>query len=145
MIKLVLGSFIGCILFAFAERQNVEYISVEEEVQTTKLSESIDRGKVIYDEFCVRCHQENGEGHPKFYPPLAGSDWLTEKRVESIHSVKYGLKGEIVVNGVTFKRNMSNPGLQDSEIADVMNYIMNSWGNTQKEMVTTKEVSEVTE
>jgi len=144
MIKLVFVSFIGTILFAFAEKHDIEYSKVAE-TQTTELSESIDRGKIIYDEFCVRCHKETGQGHPKFYPPLAGSDWLTEKRTESIHSVKYGLKGAIVVNGVTFKRNMSSPGLEDSEIADVMNYIMNSWGNTQTEMVTEEEVASLKE
>jgi len=39
---------------------------------------------------------------------------------------------------------MPSPGLEDEEIADVMNYILHSWGNTSDRMVTPKEVSTIT-
>ena len=39
---------------------------------------------------------------------------------------------------------MSNPGLENQEITDVMNYIMNNWGNTQEKVVTLEEVSKIT-
>jgi len=142
MIKLVFGSFISFLLFTFAEKQNYNYVEVIED-QSKILTESINRGKIIYEQACIRCHMAEGEGHPKFYPPLANSDWLATKRKESIHSVKFGLKGLITVNGTPFKRNMPNPGLENEEIADVMNFIMNSWGNTQKKMVTGQEVAEL--
>lgn len=91
----------------------------------------------------MQCHLPDGKGSPNVFPPLAGSDWLTNKRQESIYSIKYGLRGPIKVNGKTYNSAMTSLGLEDEEIADVMNYIMNSWGNTQKKMVTVEEVAGV--
>nr|WP_255420161.1 cytochrome c [Aquimarina sp. AD1] len=108
--------------------------------QDTELSKSITRGKEVYMDFCMQCHLPNGKGTPKVFPPLAGSDWLVNKRKESIHSIKYGLNGPIKVNGESYNSAMTSLGLEDEEVADVMNYIMNSWGNKQQKMVTIEEV-----
>ncbi len=113
------------------------------EIQDHKLTESITRGREIYTDFCMQCHLPDGKGTPKIYPPLAGSNWLVDKRKESIHSIKYGLNGPIQVNGKPYNSAMTSFGLEDEEIADVMNYIMNSWGNTQNTMVTPQEVAEI--
>jgi mono/diheme cytochrome c family protein len=111
--------------------------------QESPLEQSIKRGEAVYIDFCKRCHMPNGKGVGTTYPPLAGSNWLEEKRKESIHSVKYGLNGEIQVNGKTYNNVMTPLGLSDDEVADVMNYVMNSWGNTQDTMVTVDEVSAI--
>ena len=111
--------------------------------QEPPLEQSIKRGEAVYIDFCKRCHMPNGKGVGTTYPPLAGSNWLEEKRKESIHSVKYGLNGEIQVNGKTYNNVMTPLGLSDDEVADVMNYVMNSWGNTQDTMVTVDEVSAI--
>ncbi len=129
-------------LIAQQEKSDTEYALYSiSKIQDTKLSESIARGNEIYTDFCMQCHLPDGKGSPNVFPPLAGSDWLINKRKESIYSIKYGLNGPIKVNGKTYNSVMTSLGLEDEEIADVMNYIMNSWGNTQKKMVTTKEVS----
>ncbi|SHI65773.1 c-type cytochrome [Aquimarina spongiae] len=109
--------------------------------QDQELTKSIAQGKEIYADFCMQCHLPDGKGTPNVFPPLAGSDWLVDKRKESIHSVKYGLNGPIKVNGKPYNSAMTSLGLEDEEIVDVMNYIMNSWGNTQKKMVTLEEVT----
>ena len=111
--------------------------------QESPLEQSIKRGEAVYIDFCKRCHMPNGKGVGTTYPPLAGSNWLEEKRKESIHSVKFGLNGEIQVNGKTYNNVMTPLGLSDDEVADVMNYVMNSWGNTQDTMVTEDEVSAI--
>ncbi|MBZ0326445.1 MAG: c-type cytochrome [Altibacter sp.] len=108
-----------------------------------ELKASIERGAVVYSESCIRCHMSEGIDTNERYPPLAGSNWLTEKRKETIHATKYGLRGEITVNGVQYKDIMIPMGLTDEEVADVLNYIMNSWGNTQKKKVTPEEVKEI--
>lgn len=100
-------------------------------------------GKEIYADFCIQCHGANGKGDGVKFPPLDGSDWLTKKRKQSIHAVKFGQNGEIVVNKKKFNTNMPTMGLSNQEVADVMNYIMNSWGNKQKKKVTEKEVEGV--
>lgn len=100
-------------------------------------------GKEIYTDFCVQCHGANGKGDGKNFPPLDGSDWLTKKRNQSIHAVKFGQTGEIIVNKKKFNNVMPPMGLSNEEVADVMNYIMNSWGNKQHKIVTAKEVEKI--
>ncbi len=111
--------------------------------QDKNLKESITRGKEIYADFCVTCHQANGEGVEDTFPPLAGSDYLIKYREASIRGVKYGQRGEITVNGVVYNNTMMPLGLADEEIADVMNYVYNSWGNKGTRIVTAEEVSAI--
>lgn len=105
------------------------------------LNESIEKGKEVYNDFCVSCHMPNGEGIPSAFPPLAKSDYLMNKREASIKAIKYGLAGEITVNGTTYNSAMSTMGLSDEEIADVMNFITNSWGNKNDKKITKEEVA----
>ena len=109
----------------------------------SELQKSKERGGMVYSDFCMQCHLANGKGIPGNFPPLYLSNWLKDMRTESIKAVKYGQKGEIEVNGVTYNGVMVPMGLSDQEVADVMNYVMNSWGNTQDGMVTEAEVKAV--
>lgn len=123
--------------------KNAIVIADKHPQEKTELQISVQRGKNIYSGFCMQCHLPDGKGVPGNFPPLAGSDWLTDKRSESISAVKFGQTGEIIVNGVKYNNVMAPMGLSDEEVANVMNYIMNSWGNTQEQMVTTEEVKDV--
>lgn len=111
--------------------------------QDTALQQSIKRGNLIYVDMCVTCHLPNGEGVAKVFPPLAKSDYLMTNREASIRAVKYGIQGEIVVNDIEYKGVMSNLGLYEDEVADVMNYITNSWGNKNAKMITEEEVKNI--
>jgi mono/diheme cytochrome c family protein len=111
--------------------------------QDDTLKESFKRGNEIYNDFCMSCHLPSGEGIIGTFPPLANSDYLMEKRAESISSIKFGLSGEITVNGTKYNGFMSSLGLTDDEIADVMNYITNSWGNINDKIITLEEVSNI--
>lgn len=108
-----------------------------------KLQESIKRGSAVYEDFCINCHMANGEGIEATFPPLANSDYLKNNREASIKGIKYGQQGKITVNGKIYNGYMAPLGLDDAEVADVMNYINNSWGNVDKNMVTIEEVSMV--
>ena len=111
--------------------------------QNQPLKESIERGSLVYEDFCISCHLPNGEGVEKVYPPLAKSDYLKKNRKASIRGIKYGQDGEIVVNTKTYNGYMAPLGLSDDEVADVMNYITNSWGNKNDEIITEKEVANI--
>ncbi len=111
--------------------------------QDKELEASMQRGSDIYSDFCITCHLENGEGVENTFPPLAKSDYLRNKRQESIKGVKYGQRGPITVNGVAYDNTMMPMGLEDGEVADVMNFILNSWGNTDNKMVTAEEVKDI--
>ena len=111
--------------------------------QNTDLKLSIARGEEIYSDFCISCHLPNGAGVVNVNPPLANSDYLLKNREASIRIVKFGKKGEIIVNGKKYNNTMDALGLSDNEVADVMNYINNSWGNKNTKMVTETEVSKI--
>lgn len=110
--------------------------------QDDELAKSKERGKQLYEELCVTCHLAEGTGTEGVFPPLAKSDYLTKNKEGSIRAIKFGQEGEITVNGVVYNNVMPAPGLNDQEIADVMNYIQNSWGNKGK-LVTAKEVEKI--
>ncbi|MUU77600.1 c-type cytochrome [Winogradskyella endarachnes] len=107
------------------------------------LEDSIKRGQPIYKNQCSVCHTPSGKGIPNVFPPLAESDYLIKKQTESIKAIKHGLSGKIIVNGVTYNGSMPSFSLSNQEIADVMNYINNSWGNKNSDVVTVDKVSEL--
>jgi mono/diheme cytochrome c family protein len=131
---------ISALFYSIADgiSESNRYVSQENK----SLQSSIADGKEIFQEFCMTCHLANGKGS-ETVPPLAGSDWLQTKRKESIHAVKFGQTGPIKVNGINYNNTMPPMGLTDEEVADVMNYVMHSWGNKQKMQVTVVEVAGV--
>lgn len=130
--KLLLLSFLASVFFIGSSHS-----------QTGALKESITRGNDLYTDFCMSCHLPEGKGVENVYPPLAQSDYLLKNRVGSIHAIKYGLQGPITVNGKKYDSVMAPLGLLDDEVADVMNYITNSWGNKNNTMITEAEVSKI--
>jgi mono/diheme cytochrome c family protein len=121
-----------------------EYLTVTKGFQKqTDLQKSMENGKEVYADFCIQCHLGNGKGDLKNFPPLDGSDWLYKKVNESIHAVKFGQSGEIRINAKKFNNVMPPMGLSNQEIADVMNYIRNSWSNKLNNMVTIKQVEAI--
>ncbi|WP_411031565.1 c-type cytochrome [Spongiimicrobium sp. 3-5] len=108
--------------------------------QDKQLAESMERGSEIYADFCITCHLAKGEGVEGVFPPLANSDYLRNNREKSIIGIKNGQRGPITVNGVAYDNTMMPMGLTDDEVADVMNYISNSWGNKNDKIVTPEEV-----
>jgi mono/diheme cytochrome c family protein len=118
----------------------VQFISLQ---QKKPIEQSIANGEEIYQDFCLQCHLSNGEGVSGIYPPLANSDYLFDNIDRSISNVKYGLSGPIIVNDEEYNAVMLNNGLDDEEISDVMNYILNSWGNKTNEIITKERVAKI--
>ena len=130
----------------FALLSGILFCSAIVPKQDDELAKSIERGKMVYSENCITCHMGTGEGVTATFPPLAKADYLMNSPENAIRAVKFGLAGKIKVNGVDYDNMMPNPGIDNDEIADVLNYIMNSWGNSSdKKMITDKMVEEVKE
>ncbi len=111
--------------------------------EPTQVEATIKRGQLVYNDMCITCHLADGKGVPIAFPPLADSDYLRENQNKSIIGVKKGISGEIIVNGITYNSVMAPLGLSDEEVADVMNFINNSWGNEIKNYLTPEKVSEL--
>jgi nitrite reductase (NO-forming)/hydroxylamine reductase len=94
------------------------------------LAERVDAGQKVFTTACSACHQETGLGLAGAFPPLAKSDYLLKNPRRAVDVVLKGLQGEVVVNGVKYNSVMpAMPQLSDQEIADVVTYALNSWGN----------------
>lgn len=102
----------------------------------------MERGKQVYMQTCFVCHQPTGQGLPGVFPPLAKSDFLMENKTRSIMAVIKGLSGEVVVNGKKYNGVMPPVPLNDEQIANVLTYVRNSFGN-EGDAVTVDEVQQV--
>jgi nitrite reductase (NO-forming) len=102
--------------------RNPEIAGLSKEIQ-------MERGKKVFLSACFACHQPDGKGLPGIFPPLAGSDFLQADKDRAIRIPIKGLTGPIVVNGKPFNNLMPPQVFTDGQIADVLTYIMNSWGN----------------
>ena len=111
--------------------------------QNKTKKESIKAGSEIYQDFCVQCHLSTGIGVFGVFPPLKASDYLLENTNLSIAGIKYGLKGKIIVNNEEYNGVMIRQGLDNEEVADVMNYILNEWGNETTVFITPNQVSKI--
>ena len=89
----------------------------------------IQRGKRVFMQTCFACHQPDGKGLLNIFPPLAGSDFLKADRERPIRIVTKGLTGPVTVNGNSFNNVMPPQVLTDQQIADVLTYVTNDWGN----------------
>jgi mono/diheme cytochrome c family protein len=111
--------------------------------QNKTKKESIKAGSEIYQDFCLQCHLSTGIGVSGVFPPLKASDYLLKNTNLSIAGIKYGLKGKIIVNNEEYDGIMVRQGLDDEEVADVMNYILNEWGNKTSAFITPDQVSKI--
>jgi nitrite reductase (NO-forming) len=92
----------------------------------------MERGKQVYMGLCFACHLPDGKGMPNVFPPLAASDYLMADRDRAIRIVLKGLIGPVTVNGTTYNSAMppQEAALNEQQVADVMTFVTNSWGNS---------------
>jgi len=79
---------------------------------------------------CAMCHQQNGQGLPGAFPPLAGSEFATAAPELPIRVVLLGAQGQLTVKGQRFNGTMPAWGsFSDAEIAATLTYVRSQWGN----------------
>jgi nitrite reductase (NO-forming) len=91
-------------------------------------------GEGVFKANCAACHQEAAEGVPDVFPPLAASDFLNADTIRAIKTVTGGLQGPLTVNGKAYNGTMPAWDLGDEDIADVLTYLYNNFGNSQKDV-----------
>jgi cytochrome c oxidase subunit 2 len=107
-----------------AAKQKEMAANADDPTKTWTIAELTQRGEKVYAANCVACHQATGQGVPGAFPALAGSPVVTGPRAEQINVVLHGRKGM-----PAFKQ------LSDTEIAAVITYTRNSWGNKAQENI----------
>ena len=99
-----------------------------------------DRGKEVYDQNCLACHQIDGGGVPMLTPSLVNAEWVQGDKVRLINVVLKGLQG-VEINGEMYDNPMPPLAhLSDEDIAVVLTYVRanfnNKAGPIKKEEVT---------
>ncbi len=119
-----------------ASKREAELVAAKEAAiaanpQIASISKDIqfERGKKVFLTSCFACHMANGEGLPAVFPPLANSDYLKADKDRAIKTVLKGMSGPITVNGKPYNNMMPPQEFTDDQVADVLTYVMNEWGN----------------
>ncbi len=86
-------------------------------------------GSLVYQTKCQNCHGTHGEGLQALIPPLTDSNYLKINRKNLACFVKYGLRGKVNIKNKIFEEKMPPTGLSPIEIANVLTYVTNSFGN----------------
>ncbi len=103
----------------------------------------VEKGKQVFLQTCFVCHQTDGRGVPDQIPPLIKSDFLMADKNRIIRGVLMGQTGQMVVNGKRYNSTMTPLNyLTDEQIANVLTYVRNSFGNSG-EGVSVEEVSKM--
>lgn len=104
--------------------------------RTWSRDELVEAGKDVYAKQCIACHQAGGEGMPPAFPALAGS--------KVVKGPLFGMDGKPVRDGHIDRVMNGKPGtamqafrnsLSDTELAAVITYERNSFGNNAGDMV----------
>jgi len=115
---------------ASLEAQVKEAIKTDPKIAGLSKELLMEKGKRVFMQTCFACHQSEGQGLPAVFPPLAKSDYLMADKERSIRAVVKGLSGPVVVNGQPFNGVMPPVMLTDEQVAHVLTYVRNSWGNS---------------
>lgn len=101
-------------------------------------------GATVYTGTCANCHGFDAKGFAPFIPPLAGNPVVLEKNPSSLINLVLNGSNPLVVKGAPDSYRMPQFRLQysDQEIADVVTFIRNGWGN-QAPAVTAAQVAEL--
>ena len=121
----------------------VEPVVAEKAEEEETIAPELAAGKLVYDAYCKACHMDNGKGVPGMNPPLVETDWVLGDKTRLIKVVLNGLSDPIEINGEIYQNAMASFSfLSDQQIADVLTYIRQSFGN-DAEAVSIAEVKEV--
>ena len=97
---------------------------------TLTLEDQVQAGQALFSGTCSVCHQANGAGLAGVFPPLAKSDYLAADPKRAIGILLHGLTGKVTVNGGEYNSVMPPMNqLNDDEIANILTYVLNTWGN----------------
>lgn len=102
-------------------KQNLKTFSL---LQKTKLP-----GEKVYKKYCISCHQADGGGVPHMNPPLINTSYVLGDKEQLIKIILNGLKN-VKIEDETYTNPMPPlKALKDQEIADVLTFVRNSFGN----------------
>ena len=108
---------------------NNDYLTKPDPIQHD-IQKYIAEGKKVFSKYCISCHQADGGGVPYLNPPLIKTSYVLGNKDSLIHIILHGLNQNIEIEDQVFTNPMPALNiLKDQEIADVLTYVRNSFGN----------------
>lgn len=99
-------------------------------IQPNKKNNAQQNGKKIYDQYCLACHQADGNGVPRLNPPISKTKQVNGDKQKLINIILKGMNEAVEINGEEYSNPMaSHAFLTDQQIADVLTYIRSNFGN----------------
>ena len=139
--KIIVGSH--CIISGLAFVTLLLLITTCGNNASPKFRQYYVHGEKLYLKHCSNCHQKDGTGLGRVYPPLNQSDFMERNFGEVVCLIRHGASGEMIVNGKEYNQRMpAMPALTDLEIAEITTYIYNTWSH-DKGIVEVNTVSEM--
>ena len=100
------------------------------ETRTSVSAEVLSSGESVYKQYCLTCHLANGVGAPPMNPPLIKTSFVLGDEKTLINIVLNGMSNALV-DGERYRNVMpAFPQLSDKQVADVLTYVRNSFGNS---------------
>lgn len=92
---------------------------------------TLNKGKLVYMQRCLVCHQADGGGVPHLNAPLDGASGVrSDDKARLVRIILKGMTDRVELDGEYYSNNMAPlADLSDQQIADVLTYIRNSWSN----------------
>ena len=133
--KKIILPFIAFMLIAAGSQAQVKH----HKKPHSHLAISMANGKKVYTQYCVTCHQADGSGVATMNPPLIKTTYVLGDKPTLIKIVLNGFNEDVQINGQSFSNTMTpHDSLTDQQIADVLTYVRNSFGNKASAVTATQ-------
>ncbi|MDN5210821.1 PQQ-dependent sugar dehydrogenase [Fulvivirgaceae bacterium BMA12] len=127
-------------LAGMEQRKSLPHIRTPHEINDNMDKVVAKAGQKVYNFYCGSCHQRDGKGDGNRFPPLNGSEWVTDDKWRLLEITLKGMEGPITVKGQPYDGIMPpHNHLTDEELSQVLTYVRKSFGNDASR-VTTREV-----
>lgn len=125
-----IAAFFFCLSCGSKSEKDKKYDQLDERTKI-RLMQYMAEGRRLYGLHCANCHQKDGSGLARLYPPLKNSDYLKNNFTKALCGIRYGQNHPIIVNGVDFNQPMpANPRLTDLEIAEISTFVYNEFADS---------------
>jgi len=128
--KTALLALLTGVLFISVSHAQTRHRKAPVKHTTLNLKASVAAGEKVFTQNCVSCHQVDGLGVPHMNPPLSKTDYVLGNNTRLIKIILNGFNEDVDINGERYSNAMaSHDFLKDQEIANVLTYVRNSFGN----------------
>ena len=98
--------------------------------KSSGLAQSLIKGKAVYQQYCLTCHQADGGGVPNLNPPLIKTTYVLGDQTRLINIILKGLSTGVVIDDEEYTNPMPPLNiLSDEQVANVLTYVRNNFQN----------------